>query len=252
MKIKNIPFDQNSEIINRYKASLHGVIDNYVEGLIIKADHYLMYDQDELIGQIGILDDAVTFFYLYDDFKYKQGRYFLQFVKAKKIKYAYASTADLDFFHTATEYQEDVEMRSKFFVKTNTMTSAFAFDYIEYARLHDKEEIEMLIISKIDDLHERIQNGEVFVFKEEGELIGVGLISDSIMFPDQKTVDVFSKKNHQRRGVASTLLEFMSEKIMKEHKKVVAGCYYDNEASSKMLSYSGFRLMNILCKIKLK
>jgi len=236
----------------RYKASLHGVIDDYGEQLIINADHYLMFDDHVLIGQIGILKDAVTFFYILNDYKFKQARYFLQFVKAKKIKYALVSTADLDFFHTATEYQKDVEMQTKSYIKTNAMPTAFDFSYIEYARLHDKEEIDYLTSSKFDDLHERIQNGLVYVLKEEGELIGVGVMRDCTMFPAYKNLDVFTKEQHKRRGVASTLLEFMSEKIMKDNRKVVAGCYYYNEASSKMLSYSGFRLMNILCKIELQ
>ncbi|MGS0973059.1 MAG: GNAT family N-acetyltransferase [Candidatus Izemoplasmataceae bacterium] len=252
MKIKKIAFDHHSELMIKYKQSLYGIIDDFVEDLILSAEHYMMFEDDEFIGQIGVLDNAVTFFYVLDDFKYKQTDYFIKFVKAKKIEYAYVSTADLDFFHTATQFQEDVTMQAKFFLKTNAMPTAFDFDYIDFARLHDKEEIDMLTEGEFDDLHERIQAGQVYVFKEEGELVGVGVISDSKMFTSQVNLGVFTKKKHQRRGIASTLLEFMSEKMLKDHKKVVAGCYYYNEASSKMLMHSGFRLMNILEKIKLK
>jgi len=189
---------------------------------------------------------------VFEDFKYKQADYFTQFNKARQIKYAYASTADLDFFHTATQFQKDVEMQSKLFLKTNAMPTSFGFEYVEYAKLQDKEEIDLLTDEEFDDLHERIQGGSVFVLKEEGELIGVGLISESKMFPLHNTLGVFTKEQHRRRGVASTLMEFMAEKILKDHRKVIAGCYYYNEASSKMLSYSGFRLMNILVKIRLK
>lgn len=252
VKIKKVSFDNGSELMLRYKRSLYGVIDDFVEDLITRSTHYLMIDEDEIIGQIGILEDAVTFFYVVDAYKYKQSRYFLQFVRAKKIGYAYVSTADLDFFHTASEYQEEVEMQSKLYMKTNTMPTAFDFDFIEYARLHDKEEIDMLTKSNFVGLHERIQNGEVYVLREEGELIGVGIVSSSQMFKNQITLNVYTKDTHKRRGVGSTLLEFMSEKMLKEKYKVIAGCYYYNEASSKMLSYSGFRLMNILSKIKLK
>jgi len=252
MKIRKIPFNDKDEIIQQYLNSLHGVIDDFQEDLIANADHYLMYDEGDLIGQIGVLKDAVTFFYIFEDVRYKQSRYFAQFIKAKNLGYAYASTADLNFFHTCIEHQKEMEMQAKFFLKTNQIPTAFDFSYVDYARMHDVEEIDLLTDHEFEDLGKRIQNGDVYSLKEEGELLGVGFISNSKMFPMQQTLGVFTKDKHRRKGVGSTLLEYMSEKIWKDGKKVIAGCYYYNEASSKMLSYSGFRLMNILVKFKLR
>lgn len=252
MEIQKIPYVSNSEMLIAYKQSLQGIVDDFVEELIEGAEHYLLYDEGEMVGQIGVLDDTVTFFYIIEERKYKQLAYLLKFKELKDIQYAYASTADLDFFHILMDQQMEMIMQAKFFVKSRSMSTAYEYSHVDYASIKDIEEIDNLTDHEFDDLQERIQSGMVYSLKDEGILLGVGFISDSKMFADQQTLGVFTHSKHRRKGVASTLLEYMSEKIWMKQKKVVAGCYYYNEASSKMLMHAGFRLKNILVKFRLK
>jgi len=250
--MKKIPYESNSEMLIAYKQSLRGIVDDFVEELIESADHYLLYDEGEIVGQVGVVDDTVTFFYIKEERKYKQFTYFEKLKELIDIQYAYASTADLDFFHVLMDHKVELMMQAKFFVKSRSMATAYDHTFIDSARMQDEEEIDNLTDHEFGDLKERIQSGKVFSLKEEGALLGVGFISDSKMFEDQQTLGVFTDSRHRRKGVASSLMEYMSEKIWMKEKKVVAGCYYYNEASSKMLMHSGFRLMNILVKCRLK
>jgi len=252
MNIQNIPYESNSDMLIAYKQSLKGIVDDFVEELIEGAKHYLLYDEGEIVGQVGVVDDTVTFFYIIEERKYKQFTYFEKLKELIDIQYAYASTADLDFFHILMDHNVELMMQAKFFVKSRSMDTTYDHSFIDFAKVQDEEEIGRLTDHEFDDLKERIQSGKVFSLKEEGALLGVGFISDSKMFKDQQTLGVFTNSKHRRKGVASSLVEYMSEKIWMKQKKVVAGCYYYNEASSKMLMHTGFRLMNILVKFRLK
>jgi GNAT superfamily N-acetyltransferase len=99
-----------------------------------------------------------------------------------------------------------------------------------------------------DRLDERIKAGEMFVFMNDHQLLGVGIIEISRLQCGYASVGMFVNEAFRNQGIGRTIINRLKEWCYQNQITPICGCWYYNTNSKLTLESAGMvsktRLLN--------
>jgi len=100
--------------------------------------------------------------------------------------------------------------------------------------------------NNFSSLEQRITAGILFTLKEDGCLLGCGIIEKSCLIQGIASIGMFVAKEHRQRGAATRILAELKAWAYANNLTPVAGCGYNNTLSRKSLEAAGMAVAGIV------
>ena len=79
----------------------------------------------------------------------------------------------------------------------------------------------------------------LYIAEDDGEYVGIGVIDDSQVFDDRKSIGMYVLEDKREQGYGSSILHGMRDMVREMGYEVDAACGIDNHNSKKSLERSG-------------
>ena len=227
-----------------YLASLSSPFDSFLEGYILPAEFFAI---DTLAGKsVGFFaifeDNLLTQFYL-SPTRLRDGQpLFARILAEYPITAAYVPSGDELFLSHAVDKMAKMTVQAYFFQdggRTDLPALAFGPEHFRPATAQDMPGILAASGDFFDQLAERITKGEIFVLKNTGQLLGVGIIEWGRLLPETASIGMFTGEAFRRQGVGRSMLHHLKVQCAAQGKTPVAGCWVGNHASKRTLEAAG-------------
>ncbi len=142
-------------------------------------------------------------------------------------------------------------MQAYFFEDSDKLVrpAEYSREFLYQATLEDLPEIISVNGDFIDRHEERIKKGELYVLRENGEFIGMGVIVDNVIMRNCKGTGMFTNEKHRQKGVGRSIILHLKNICHIAGVNPIPGCWYYNHNSKRTLESAGYvtktRLLNI-------
>jgi len=85
----------------------------------------------------------------------------------------------------------------------------------------------------------KVPHMKIYIAEDNGEYVGIGIIDDSMVFDDRKSIGMYVLEDKREQGYGSSILHGMREIVREMGYEVDAACAPDNHNSKKSLERSG-------------
>ncbi len=254
-KFIKTPFEDNKKNFISYFNSLNGIYDNFLESHILQSDVYLIYIDNNNIGYFAIYArKLLTQFYVDNSvMKYTQN-IFKQILEQYHIENAFVPTCDELLLSMSLDFHKKINMQAYFFEENkNTLYEIkppkYGRNLLRQALEKDIASIEELSEGFFDDLKCSVLLSKMYILQENDEILGFGIIEDSNIFIEYKTIGMFTVKKHRENGVGRSIILNLKDICYEKGFKPLTGCWYYNHNSKNTLESCGYvtktRLLNI-------
>ena len=224
-----------------YKTALSSPIDSFLEDHIAQSAFHRIVMNGEDAGHFAIHEGTLlTQFHLVGEHR-RHGSPLLARIRSDfAVKAAFVPTCDEFFLSHAIEDYAKVEKQACFFVEADAQLPRVNED-VQYwpAQAGDAEALAHMCGDFIDQYVERIANDELHVGCIGDELVALGVIERSAMFPRQASIGMFTHKSRRQQAIGKSTLVYLRRVCHAEGLRPVAGCWYYNHASRKTLEAAG-------------
>ncbi len=250
----------NMDMVDKYVASLTGVVDEFWEEHILNGDYYLVMNGEVAVGFFTIYEEwdkkkYITSYYLDDAYMKSSKEILVRIISEYHIEKAYVATCDESFLSVCLDLNKGLELQAYFFdgtIKRDVREAEYGMEYMKIVTVEEMPEIRLLtgdfydnvtdddILSKKCELYRILQNEET---------LGVGIMVPGKLQKGYTSCGEFVLEQHRRKGVARSLQLNMAD-ICREREDIpIGGCWYKNINSYKTFyscgRYSKTRLLNI-------
>lgn len=245
--------NENKKYLDEYVDSLTSNYCNYLEDHILQSVIYSIYIEEQHCGYFGIFHDhLLTQFYITPKyFKYTQ-RIFKEVLDLYGIKHAYVPTGDERLMSLSLDQHKKVNLQAyDFEVNQDAHVDPphFSRDYFHVATLDDLDEIKEITGDFTDRHEERIQKEQLYVLRENGEFLGLGILEDNVIMRNCKGTGMFTNPKHRQKGVGRSIIMHLKEICQSNNLIPLPGCWYYNHNSKKTLESAGYITKSRLLKI---
>jgi hypothetical protein len=241
-KINFVPA-QMSDVptIASYKASLSSPIDSFLEDHIAQSVFHRIAIEGEDAGHFAIHERTLlTQFHLTGKHRRLGTPLLAQIKRDFAVQAAFVPTCDEFFLSHAVEAYDRLEKQACFFVEADGEWPA-ANEAVHYrpAQAGDAEAIEQMCGDFLDRYDERIANHELHAGHIGDELVALGVIERSAMFPGQASIGMFTRESRRLQAIGASTIVYMRRVCHAEGLRPIAGCWFYNHASRKTLEAAG-------------
>ena len=221
--------------------------DTYAEGFLKFNNHYLMTCGNETAGYFAInRKNTISLFHVFPYYANKAQELFARVKKYEYVTGAIVLTGDefflshcLDSFARIEKGQYNCIFTDKDMPHKRNITLRKA----DYTNEDDKAKLRLdggtFFSSAITAYEEGRKHMHLYIAEDDGEYVGYGLIDDSVIFDDKKSIGMFVLENKREQGYGSSILHGMRDIVREMGYEVDAACAPDNHNSKKSLERSG-------------
>ncbi|MDW3650303.1 MAG: GNAT family N-acetyltransferase [Bacteroidia bacterium] len=215
-------------------------------------------EEDKLIGYACMnADHQLIQFYISPE-HLDQGPSILQsFLRELMIKTAIVGTNNPVFLSLATPFIQEIKPHSYLYEKFLEVEMGEREAEFRICHSEDLEAIvrychlatggpEAWLEGYIGNL---IEKGEIFMLRNEEEIIGTCEVRKSISAPDYVDIGMIVSPNHRKKGYGSFLLNRAKEIAISWGKEPICSTTIDNLGSQKAIRNCGFRSMHQLLEV---
>lgn len=244
--------NENDEFFQMYVNSLSSRYDDFLEEHILGSDIYSIYIGNTHLGYFGVYKNKMLtqFVMPISEINYSQP-VFSNILKTFEIKNAFVPTCDELFLSICLDNHKKINLQAYFFEDSGkpVRPAEYSKELLFPATPQDLNEI-ISITGDFIDLHEeRIAKGQLYVLRENGELLGMGVIADNVIMKNCKGTGMFTNENHRQKGVGRSILLHLKDICHAVGMTPIPGCWYHNYYSKRTLESAGYitktRLLNI-------
>ena len=221
-----------------YKTALSSPIDSFLEDHIAQSIFYRIVMAGEDAGHFAIHESTLlTQFHLVG----RHGSALLAQIKRDfAIRAAFVPTCDEFFLSHAVEDYATLEKQACFFVEASkAMPAVNAAVAYRLAQPADAEAIVQMCGDFLDQYPERIARNELHAGHVGDELVALGVIERSAMFPGQASTGMFTRESRRQQAIGKSTIVHMRRVCHEEGLRPLAGCWYYNDLSRKTLEAAG-------------
>lgn len=244
---------ENSCSVEQYVKSLTSAIDSFLEDHIITSKIYSIEIDEQKVGYFAVHGNSLlTQFYMHKDWlKYAQAT-FADIINKYKIEAAFVPTCDELMMSMSMDLHTKIEKQAYFFQdmssidlnKPCSMNGKF-----RTAVISDMQVIVEGTGDFFDKLEQRISRGEIFVYLEEEQLLGAGIIEHGVLMHGHTSIGMITCEKYRRKGVGREIIKYLKQWCYQHGTKPIAGCWYYNDNSKKTLEIAGMVTITRLLKI---
>ena len=254
-KFENCSMDDVKELILEYASSLSSPFDSFLEDHIAASEFYRIFIGLSLVGYLAIFKkELLTQFYIKrEDLKYGQ-EIFRSALQEFRIKEAFVTTGDELLLSLAMDDYESVEKQAYFFqdCKEYSYNKGYYPGEFRLASSNEIEEIEKVSGDFFDKLYEQVENGQIFIFKENDVLLGVGIREPGVVLDKYTSIGMFVNEGYRQKGIGRTIISKLREWCYENTTIPICGCWYYNTNSKLTLESTGFVTKTRLLRFKMK
>lgn len=251
-RYKGSSLNENKKFFDEYLNSLSGRYDNFLEEHILKSDTYTIYMEKIPIGYFSIFENEMLtqFFVTTQYFKYAQPS-FGDVLQKYKVKTAFVPTCDETFLSLCLDKHCKVNLQAYFFEESKqpVRPAEFSREFFHVAVIDDLEEIKQITGDFTDNHEERIKAGELFVLREKGEFLGLGIIEDNKIMKKCQATGMYTNEKHRQRGVGRSIILHLKDICQERGITALPGCWYYNDNSKRTLESCGYISKTRLLKV---
>lgn len=243
IKIIGCCFEEIKEMITNNINNMRSPFDSFLEGHILKSDHYKVLLDLEAIGYFSIYDKSLlTQFYIDRQYTCLAQEIFDRVKRYQYVQKAFVYTGDEFFLSHAIDYSRKIEPQAYFFQDLKQSN----FEEVDLENFSCRVAIEEdigLISEKsggfFDDIVKQVSNQEIFIMYLKDQVVSFGIIEKSKLYENIASIGMFTVSEHRQKGIGrNTLLKL--KKICYESDLIpIAGCWYYNHNSKKTLQRAG-------------
>ena len=238
-----------------YLDSLSSPIDSFLEDHILESQFHRILDEGQEIGSFAIHNGALlTQFHVVGGARRYGQDIFSEILTQFRPEAALVPTCDEFFLSHALDKHSELKRQALFFVDGGEQVgSPSVRPKVEYrlAEPPDLPEIKAISGTFLDDPDHGISRQEVHVGHLHGEMVAVGLIIQSRLWPNQASIGMFTRKTHRRQGIGTQTIFYLKQVCRNAGIVPLAGCGYDNRSSQLTLQAAGMITMTRLLRLTL-
>ncbi len=244
--------EENDEFFEMYINSLSSRYDDFLEEHILASDIYAMYINDVHTGYFGVyMNKMITQFVMpLSELRHAQS-IFADILKVYEIKNAFVPTCDELFLSLCLDKYRKINMQAYFFEESGkpVRPAEYSRELLYPATLDDLDEITSITGDFVDRHEERIKKEQLYVLRENGEFLGMGIIVDNVIMKNCKGTGMFTNEKYRQKGIGRSILLHLKDICHTAGITPVPGCWYYNHNSKRTLESAGYttrtRLLNI-------
>jgi hypothetical protein len=243
---------KNTGFFEMYKNTLSSRYDDFLEGHILDSKIYSIHIDEVHLGYFGVYkNDRLTQFVLPEtEIRHAQS-IFTDILKVFEIKNAFVPTCDELFLSLCLDNHKKINLQAYFFADSGkpVRPAEYSRELLYPATLKDLPEI-ISITGDFIDLHEeRIKKEQLYVLRENGEFLGMGIIVDNVIMKNSKGTGMFTNEKHRNKGVGRSIILHLKDICHTLGVTPIPGCWYYNHNSKRTLESAGYitktRLINV-------
>jgi GNAT superfamily N-acetyltransferase len=244
--------EEIKDMIQEYVSTLQSPFDSFLEEHIINSTFYMINVNNEAVGYYAIFkDQLLTQFFLKVSLYSKSQELFKQVLASHPISSIFVPTSDEFLLSTVLDQDYKLNKQAYFFQDSKVPMSQeklYQGGQFRKAELSNVEHIIEVSQDFFDRLEERIEEGQIYVFMNERELLGVGIIEKSILQEGYASVGMFVNDAFRKQGIGRTIIHQLKEWCYQNDLTPICGCWYYNTHSKLTLESAGMvsktRLLN--------
>jgi GNAT superfamily N-acetyltransferase len=237
---------------DQYVRTLSGRYDDFLEEHILKSTFYSILIHGIPSGYFAILDgELLTQFYLPKSaFRHGQA-VFADILERYKIKEAFVPTCDEAMLAFCMDKQHSITQQAYFFEDSEeeVRPAEYPRERLIPATLSDLKEIRCITGDFTDRHEERIRDGQLFILREEGEFLGMGIIVTNCIMKGCLGTGMFTNPLHRQKGVGRSIILHLKEWCREQEMNPLPGCWYYNHNSKRTLESAGYIAKTRLLRI---
>lgn len=244
--------EEIKDMIQEYVSTLHSPFDSFLEEHILNSTFYMIKAGEETVGYYAIFKDKLlTQFFLKVSMYRKSQELFKQVLACHPISSIFVPTSDEFLLSTVLDYDFKLNKQAYFFQDSKIPLSQEKLYEGGQFRKAEQSDAELIIeVSQdfFDKLEERIEEGQIYVFMNEGILLGAGIVEKSILQEGYASVGMFVNDAYRKQGIGRTIIHHLKEWCYQNDITPICGCWYYNTNSKLTLESAGMvsktRLLN--------
>lgn len=224
-----------------YILALSSPIDSFLEDHIVQSAFQRIVINGEDAGHFAIHNDALlTQFHLVGKHRRHGSPLLAQIRHEFSVQTAFVPTCDEFFLSHALEDYAKLEKQACFFAEADAALPAVneAVHY-QKAIANDVEAIAQMCGDFLDRYADRIDNNELHAGFIGNELVALGVIERSTLFPGQASIGMFTRELRRREAIGTSTIVYLRRVCHAESLRPIAGCWYGNGLSRKTLEAAG-------------
>ncbi|CAG9609411.1 GNAT family N-acetyltransferase [Pseudoneobacillus rhizosphaerae] len=240
------------ELIQEYVSMLQSPFDSFLEEHIVSSKFYLIKDNEEAVGYYAIFkNELLTQFFLKASMYSKSQEVLKQVLASHPVSSIFVPTCDE--FMLSTVLDQDFKMTKQAYFFQDSQVPVSEDKLFQNGQLRKAEQVDAQQIIDVsqdffDRLDERIEAGEMFVFMNDHQLLGVGIIEISRLQCGYASVGMFVNEAFRKQGIGRTIIYRLKEWCYQNQITPICGCWYYNTNSKLTLESAGMvsktRLLN--------
>lgn len=252
-KYHQVTIDEVREQIRQYAGNFSSPVDSFWEEHILEASYYSISINGTEAGFFGIYQDRVlVLFVMGKQYLNRSQEVFADVIDCYQVEEALVPTCDELLMSLSLDISTDLERQAYFFQDSGVVIPKDRLHSRGTFRQAEPEDVDSILQRTgdfFDKLEERIARREVFIWQEDGLIIGAGLIERGVILEQYASIGMFTHPDHRRRGIGRSILEKLKQWCYTKGYEPIAGCWYYNHKSKLSLESAGFitatRLMRI-------
>ncbi|HEX3075947.1 MAG TPA: GNAT family N-acetyltransferase, partial [Lachnospiraceae bacterium] len=264
-------FSSNEELLNLWRKDNLYMTDSFQEDEILTAEVFAIYQYEEYIGYFALSYNTfgmegftvVKQFMLVERYKNQSKVIFEQILKDLEVESALVSTNDNLFLSLSMDYHTFIEKQAYVFrgnpfdgsVAETDMTSSRdnAGNMANSCIVEDTLTYEVTREDQLETINDRTGDNfdfcreehkvgryEIFEFKEQGEIVGYGILEDSFVSDDIRFLGNYVMADHRRNGYGKRILQTLEKHCIERNWVPMTGCNWYNEKSLRTITKAGF------------
>lgn len=253
MIVKACTIAEIQHLMTDYLEGLSSPFDSFLEEHILSSTFFLFRDDSNDVGYMAIHNnELLTQFYIRRSYQNHAQQLFLQTLQCHSVKFLFVPTCDEQLISLAIDHDYVINKQAYFFQDSQVKVTTGGVGDGEVFRpaiIGDQKAILQVCGDFLNDYERRIENGELFVYYRNADLLGIGLIERSKMFKGLASIGMFANESYRKQGVGKTIIIQLRNWCNNHGITPISGCWYYNEASKRTLESGGMvtktRLLNV-------
>jgi len=224
--------------------------DMYELGLIPTCDFFEIKDEDGVCGFFATdSENVILQFYVKDKNRGNISMIFESVIAQNGIKKALCCSNDPIFYSLCEKKSTNTVTQVYMFHEDEIINNPMPFDGIvmDHPTINESDEIMSYFTGigmtgdwLVDYMTQRINKGELILFRYNGGIIGTGETRPSISSEDYSNIGMTVEKDYRRRGLGRYIISTIRKTTNERGYKAICSADKTNTASINTLTKSGF------------
>ena len=244
-------FSDLGKLMEEYRESISIPYDDFLEDHILKSQIYILQKCNDEIGFFGIFGKMITILFVRNEYMSLANAIYVLLKGRFEIQEAFVPTTDLCGLAVFLEHFKSIEVQALHFTdsRKKVRLPEYGREMLSIVTIEDLKEIEKSSGDFIQDLEKRINQNEIFVLKEDGLLLGIGVLVENKIMKDCIGTNMFTIESMRGKGIGRSIILHLKDIVYGMGKTPVPGCWYYNTQSRKTLESAGYITKSKLLRI---